>query len=538
MKEQDIIDIAIKDIIRIGSTTPIKTAVDTITEKKIRNLVVCDTTKDSYAVLSVGDIVSIATNSVNLSKPVSSLKLRPLVTCSKNTSTLEAVMLFGEGNAIVGVIDDDGTLMAIATYSNVLNAIYGYEDDSFAQPIKSLLAKESILIAHIGENLADYLDTLNSSSADCLIVLKDDLPYGIITKRDIVKMLARNISLSQNVETLMSSPLMTVDSAISINNALVYMQNNKLKRVIVVDKDGKLEGVITQKDLLDAIYTRLTQKGFFNLNKINAILQEQVNLKTLELQQLNKDLEIRVENATRELRESERNLAEMRRNEALFELLRNISHHWRQPLNLISLLAQESEMILEQGSDTDGVVQNLKSIVSESKTLSSTIDKMTNMYKKNDYKEEKPIDFRLAFEYALGLFVGEHKLQIQRVYEIGECDFCIQSSALQFILKELVGNSISIASKNGKESLKFIFEVKKEDKATVISLQDDAGGIDEKNAGLIFDPYFTTEFKSRDKGLGLYMVKNLIEKSLNGKITAQPLDGGVKFNIRLPLKRR
>lgn len=538
MKEQDIIDIAIKDIIRIGSSTPIKTAVDTITEKKIRNLVVCDTAKDSYAVLSVGDIVSIAKNSVDLSRPVSSLKLRPLVTCGKNTSTLEAVMLFGDGNAIVGVIDDDGALMAIATYSNVLNAIYGYEDDSFAQPIKSLLAKESILIAHIGENLSDYLDTLNSSDADCLIVLKNELPYGIITKRDIVKMLAKNISLNQNVESLMSAPLMTVDSAISINNALIYMQDNKLKRVIVVDKEGKLEGVITQKDLLDAIYTRLTQKGFFNLNKINALLQEQVNLKTLELQQLNKDLEIRVQNATKELRESERNLAEMRRNEALFELLRNISHHWRQPLNLISLLAQESEMMLMQGGDTESLVQNLKSIVSEAKTLSSTIDKMTNIYKKNDSKEEARIDFKAAFEQALGLFVGTHKLQIQKVYEIGECDLCIQSSALQFILKELVGNSINIVSKNSKQSLKLTLSVKKEEKATLISLQDDAGGIDEKNIGLIFDPYFTTEFKSRDKGLGLYMVKNLIEKSLNGKISAQPLDGGVKFDIRLPLQRR
>jgi len=538
MTEQNIIDIAIKNIICVSSDTPIKTAIDTITEKKIRNLVVHDSLKESYFVLSVGDIVSIVTNSIDLNSPVSSLNMRPLVTCSKNTNILEAVMLFGDDNAIVGIVDNDGSLAAIATYSNVLNAIYGYEDDSFSQPIKTLLAKESILIACIGDNLADYLDTLNSSSADCLIVLKDDLPYGIITKRDIVKMLAKNISLNQKVESLMSCPLMTVDSALSINNALMYMQDNKLKRVIVVDKEGKLEGVITQKDLLDAIYTRLTQKGFFNLNKINALLQEQVNLKTMELQQLNKDLEIRVQNATRELRESERKLAEMRRNEAIFELLKNISHHWRQPLSIISILAQESEMILAHNGDIKSVEQNLKSIVSEAKMLSLTIDKMSYIYTGNDsIGKGKNANFREAAEYVVGMLSRECKMSIERTYNIEELELGVQNSTLHFIFKELVGNSISVASKNDKQKLSLIFALKKDEQEIVISIQDDAGGIEEKNLSLIFDPYFTTEFKSRDKGLGLYLVKSLVEKNLNGRIAVESLEGGVRFEIRLPLQK-
>lgn len=538
MKEQSIIDIAVKNIIYVNSDAPIKTAIDTITEKKIRNLVVYDSLKESYTVLSVGDLVSIAVDSADLNKPVSSLNLRPLVTCSKNTNILKAVMLFGDDNAIVGVVGDDGSLAAIATYSNVLNAIYGYEDDSFAQPIKSLLAKESILIAYIGDNLSEHLDMLNSSSADCLIVLKDDLPYGIITKRDIVKMLAKNISLSQKVESLMSYPLMTVDSALSINNALMYMQDNKLKRVIVVDSEGKLEGVITQKDILDAIYARLTQKGFFNLNKINALLQEQVNLKTMELQQLNKDLEIRIQNATEELRESERKLAEMRRNEAIIELLKNISHHWRQPLNIISILAQESEMILSHNGDIKSVEQNLKSIVSEVKILSSSIDKIGYIYK-NDYPVEKgkKVNFREAVEYVLGMLSREFKIPTEITYNIEELELGVQNSTLYFILKEFVGNSISVASRNNKKKLSLVFTLKKDEQEIVISIQDDAGGIDEKNLDFIFDPYFTTEFKSRDKGLGLYLVKSLVEKNLNGKIAVKLFEGGVGFEIRLPLQK-
>lgn len=536
MEKQHIFDIAVKNVIKIDSDTPIRTAIDVITNSKIRNLVVHDKARESYMVLSVGDIVSITTGGVDISKPVSLLKLRPLPTCGKHTSALEAVMLFGDDNAIVGVVDEEGLLVGIATYSNVLNALYGYEDDSFSQPIKSLLAKDGIVVAKIGDRLTDYLNALNSTTSDCLIVLKENLPQGIITKRDIVKMLAKNISLDQNIEALMSYPLMTVDSEISINNALLYMQDNKLKRVIVVDKYGKLEGVITQKDLLDAIYTRLTQKGFFNLNKINALLQEQVNLKTMELQQLNKELELRVENATRELRESERRIAEMKRNEALFELLKNIAHHWRQPLNLISLLAYESEIELVGREDMSNIVSNMRSISSEVKSLSVTIDKMTAIYKDGKSKEtDTVIDIEKTAECVIELFVGKNNIEIKRSYNIEECYFTIKDSLIRFILEELVSNSVRVATKNEKKILLLHFSLIHEGNEVVIRIQDDAGGIEKQNIDFLFDPYFTTEFKSRDKGLGLYMVKNIVEKSLGGKIAAEAISGGAKFEIRLPL---
>ncbi len=536
MIEQKIIDIAVKDIFYVTSDTSIKKAIETITDKKIRNLVVRDTIRESYFVLSVGDVVSMVTDTMDLDLPVSFLNLRQLALCAKNISVLEAVMLFGDNNAIVGIVDDDGTLAGIVTYSNVLNAIYGYEDDSFKKPIKDLLAKESVLKANIGDSLSDYLDELNSSATDCLIILKDDLPYGIITKRDIVKMLAKNISLEQNVELLMSYPLKTVDSELSINNALTYMQDNKLKRVIVVDSHGKLAGVITQKDILDAIYTRLTQKGFLNLNKINTFLKEQVDLKTMELQQLNKELELRIEKATAELLKNEKELSEMKRNEALFELLKNMAHHWRQPLNTISLLAQESEMIIAGNGDINGVIKNQKSIVSEAMSLSSTIDKMSEIYKYGNVRVENITpDFKKIVDYIVDNVADKHKISCELSYEIDDFELKTRIPTIKFILKELVSNSINAALKNGKKTIKLHFLVKRRDEYALIAFRDDAGGISDEHIDFVFDPYFTTEFKSRDKGLGLYMVKNLVEESLNGKIAVSSIDGGTEFELKIPL---
>ncbi|MFP4333630.1 MAG: ATP-binding protein, partial [Campylobacterales bacterium] len=49
----------------------------------------------------------------------------------------------------------------------------------------------------------------------------------------------------------------------------------------------------------------------------------------------------------------------------------------------------------------------------------------------------------------------------------------------------------------------------------------------------IFKPYATTSFKTRDKGLGLYMVYSLVTHRLKGTITATNSDKGAKFIIKI-----
>jgi signal transduction histidine kinase len=74
----------------------------------------------------------------------------------------------------------------------------------------------------------------------------------------------------------------------------------------------------------------------------------------------------------------------------------------------------------------------------------------------------------------------------------------------------------------------------------IISIQDYAGGINEEIKSHIFDAYFTTKEKDDGTGLGLYMVKTILEK-VNGTITLENKDilfdnisyRGVNFIIKL-----
>jgi len=51
----------------------------------------------------------------------------------------------------------------------------------------------------------------------------------------------------------------------------------------------------------------------------------------------------------------------------------------------------------------------------------------------------------------------------------------------------------------------------------------------------IFDPYTTTYFKQKGKGLGLFMVKTEVENDLKGEISVHNIKNGAKFLIKMPL---
>ncbi len=68
-------------------------------------------------------------------------------------------------------------------------------------------------------------------------------------------------------------------------------------------------------------------------------------------------------------------------------------------------------------------------------------------------------------------------------------------------------------------------------KNAVITVEDNAGGIEEEYLDLIFEPYFTTKESSKGTGLGLYMSKMIIEKNMNGELSVENTKKGAIFKV-------
>ena len=67
----------------------------------------------------------------------------------------------------------------------------------------------------------------------------------------------------------------------------------------------------------------------------------------------------------------------------------------------------------------------------------------------------------------------------------------------------------------------------------VVSVSDNGVGINEEVIDKIFEPYFST--KAMGTGIGLYMSKMIVERSMNGRITAHNTEVGTEFIIEVPI---
>jgi CBS domain-containing protein len=80
-------------------------------------------------------------------------------------------------------------------------------------------------------------------------------PIGIITERDIIKVIGSlDLSLlGAPLSDLMSKPLITVSTNSSIKDAIQTMQHKNIRRLIVVENEGFMTGIITYRDIFRAI---------------------------------------------------------------------------------------------------------------------------------------------------------------------------------------------------------------------------------------------------------------------------------------------
>ena len=68
---------------------------------------------------------------------------------------------------------------------------------------------------------------------------------------------------------------------------------------------------------------------------------------------------------------------------------------------------------------------------------------------------------------------------------------------------------------------------------SLVTVADNAGGIDESILPKIFDPYFTTKGPTLGTGIGLYMSKTIIEQNMGGSLTARNTAEGAEFSIEV-----
>ncbi len=218
------------------------------------------------------------------------------------------------------------------------------------------------------------------------------------------------------------------------------------------------------------------------------------------------------------------------------EMISLIAHQWRQPLSAINGTVLNLDMdYRKQSLDAKKFDNYLNDIEGTTAYLSKTINDFTDFFSHN--KEMETFNLFKVIE-QVKLLSGIATAKNMKFYYRSEEEIVITGYRTELIqsLLVLLSNAIYVCQENLDNDIqgKIIIEAKLLNKNILISIEDNGGGVDKKDINKVFNPYFTSKDKHNGTGLGLYILKLIIEDSMNGKVSVVNGKEGAIFSIEIP----
>lgn len=270
-----------------------------------------------------------------------------------------------------------------------------------------------------------------------------------------------------------------------------------------------------------------------------------------ELISLNENLIEMVEKEAVKRRRQEELLMEKSRLAEMGEMIGNIAHQWRQPLNALAIIIQDLSDACHYGELTESYIHDvIEKGMDQIDYMSKTIDDFRDFFRPST--QQTVFDVKKSVSQVLSIFLPQVKNCGIDVYASCRCgseevvhkntdkfDFCnthdvkIKGYANQFkqVLLNLLSNSRYAVL--GREKKRIDIRLESIGEKIRVTVEDTGGGIPTEILDRVFDPYFTTKIDDGGTGIGLYMSKAIVEDNLGGSLTAENINGGCRVSIEV-----
>ena len=311
---------------------------------------------------------------------------------------------------------------------------------------------------------------------------------------------------------------------------------------ILDDNENIIEFIAIRYDVTAEVELkkRLEQKEK-ELEELNQNLELKVKEQTKQLKELNKTLEQRVIEEVKKNEEKQKLLFWQSRMASLGQMLANIAHQWRQPLTELNLTLfnMKKASLNHNEKKIEDFYKQSKNLIS---SMSITIEDFTNFF--NPLKQKKNFEIKNAIIKSLTILkktIEQENIKIKVDVPI-KYKVLGMSNELSQVMINLIQNAKDAFIQNNIQNKEIFITLKEEQisnkKYALLEIKDNAGGIKDENIDKIFEPYFTTKHKSQGTGLGLFMSKMIVEKSLEGEINHKNCDDGSVFTITIYLDEK
>jgi len=312
---------------------------------------------------------------------------------------------------------------------------------------------------------------------------------------------------------------------LEITNAIKQNKNSFTKIYRVYDKNGNKRWIFHR-----AIFIK---DHFGKVTHLYGYINDITNMKMTE-----EELKLKVKVEAEKNIEKDRLLVQQSKLAAMGEMLGNIAHQWRQPLNNINLLVH---FVRDNYNNKHFTKKDLDESINSAKVqidyMSQTINDFSDYYKPT--KSKALFDIRNSIEKSAKIVATQ--------FEVNDItlkidDISIEVDGYENEFQQVIVNILNNAKDAAiikKLSIDFkalvTVKIERQEDKVILQIINNCGEASREVLDRMFEPYFTTKFETQGTGIGLYMSKTIIETNMNGRITAQNIKDGLKFIIILPL---
>ena len=267
-------DIASTTIVQVDIECSIEEALDILLLSEHRNIIVVD--RDSFKLFSVINVLNIQKNKIDLSMKLNQLHLIKIPTIEKDKNVLDTLEYLNYEGEFICVLNADKSLYGVVSHTDITSNI---DPDTLMDNYRlSDFLKLSRRMKWVKKDtiVSELLDEMLSGLFDNVIVIEKMKPIGILTTKDIMNLIKNKSDLDVEVNRYMSSPVDTIGKNSSIKEALEFVKSKCYKRVVVIEENGDLSGIISQKELISLTYSRwaiLMKEYQEELSEINNMLE-------------------------------------------------------------------------------------------------------------------------------------------------------------------------------------------------------------------------------------------------------------------------
>jgi PAS domain S-box-containing protein len=221
--------------------------------------------------------------SFNPKQTISEIIVTKPITANSEISINEAYLLFMQHNIRhLIVVDNQGILIGIATETDLLHNL-GLEYFVSFDDIGEVITQNVISLAQ-GDSLYDAMQLMNNNNISSIVIAENSRPAGIITERDIVRLIEAETDLyTTPLKEVMSCPVQTVSSYISAHSAARMIKKSGIRRLVITDENDQIAGIVTETDIIKGL-----QSEYINL------LKEVIETQVVQLQKVRKQLDDKI----------------------------------------------------------------------------------------------------------------------------------------------------------------------------------------------------------------------------------------------------